>query len=237
MGVIVNADDFGKSDDINAAIDLAFDRGLISRTTLMTNMPAAKAAMDIAVEKGYSNSVGIHLNLTQGVPLSQEMSKDRVMCDENGMFTADFARNLKTRFFLPAKTSQNVEAELRAQLDEYARLGGTLWHIDSHHHVHTDYSVWRVLKKVIKDYPVTSVRIGRNMYRGGNILMRIYKILLNASIRGTFNKKADLFGSKEDYDIYLKAFDDKKCEEFIENKTIEVMVHPQFNEKGELICE
>lgn len=237
MGVIVNADDFGKSDEINAAIDLAFERGLINRTTLMTNMPAAKSAMDIANKKGYAEKVGIHLNLTQGIPLTEAMSKDLLMCDEKGIFTADFARNLKTRFFLPAKTSKNVEAELRAQLDEYAKLGGTLWHIDSHHHVHTDYSIWRILRKVIKDYPITSVRIGRNMYRGGNVLMRIYKILLNASIRSTFRKKADLFGSKEDYDAYMKTFDDKKSEDFIENKSIEVMVHPQFDEKGELLCE
>lgn len=237
MGVIVNADDFGKSTDINEAIDLSFSKGLIDRTTLMTNMPAAKEAMSIAKDKGYAQKVGIHLNLTQGVPLTKEMQMDPVMCNSEGVFTANFARNLKTRFFVPKSTAENINRELRAQLDEYKKLGGTLWHIDSHHHVHTDYSVWRQLKKVLKDYPVTSVRLSRNMYRGGNKLMKIYKWLLNASIRKFCQSNCDLFGSKADYEEYIKAFDDRKLEELKGTNNIEIMVHPMFDDKGELICE
>ena len=41
MSVIVNADDFGISEEVNNAIKLAFERGLIQRTTLMVNMPYA----------------------------------------------------------------------------------------------------------------------------------------------------------------------------------------------------
>ena len=71
------------------------------------------------------------------------------MCNNAGEYTADFARNMKTRFFLPGSTRLAVEEEIRAQFDRYAELGGTLWHIDSHHHVHTDPSVWRILKRVL----------------------------------------------------------------------------------------
>lgn len=229
MALIVNADDFGKSREVNEAICEAFEKGIIDRTTLMTNMPNAKEAMELAKEKGFSDKVGIHLNLTSGRPFTKDMAADPVMCNSSGEFSADFARSLKTRFFLPAKTRRNVEAEIRAQFDRYKELGGTLWHVDSHHHVHTDPSIWRELKKVMRDYPVTSVRLSRNMYRGGNILMRIYKKMLNASIRRQSKKRQDLFGSMPDYESFAASRPN-----LIKNHEIEIMVHPVYDADHDL---
>lgn len=232
MSLIVNADDFGISNEVNNAIAEAFEKGYINRTTLMTNMPYAKEAMDIARNRGFIDRVGIHLNLTSGRPISEGISKDTVMCDANGEFTADFARNMKTRFFLAKKTSANIEEELTAQLEEYKRLGGTLWHVDSHHHVHTDPSVWKVLKKVLKRYPVTSVRLGRNMYKGGNPLMHIYKFLLNSSIKSFCKNKENLFGSAQDYDNYTSGIEAGELVNLHDELAIEIMVHPMYDDNG-----
>lgn len=234
MGLIINADDFGIDPKVNEAIAEAFKREIINRTTLMTNMPYAKDAMELAKKEGFIDKVGVHLNLTAGKPLTSEMQADKVMCDEAGLFTAEFARNLKRRFFLPKTTGDNVEREVRAQLDEYKRLGGTLWHVDSHHHVHTDPSIWKELKKVIRDYPIVSVRLGRNMYRGGNPLMRLYKILLNRSIRARNQEKRDLFGSAADFKEYTRKMDEAALNDFVENHDIEVMLHPMYNDEGQL---
>jgi len=234
MGIIVNADDFGISNEVNEAIDLAFLKGKVNRTTLMVNMPFAVAAFDMAKEKGYDHKVGIHLNLTEGKPLTEAIRKDGIMCDENGFFTGDFVRNFKTRFFVPKKTAEHINLELRAQLEEYKRLGGSLWHIDSHHYVHTNYSVWRELKKIMRDYPITSVRLSRNMYLGGNVFKRIYKLFLNASIRSFCKTKEDLFGSMEDYEAYMEGLTKEEINLFSESKQIEIMVHPMFDQDGEL---
>ena len=229
MALIVNADDFGASESVNAAICEAFEKGLAGRTTLMTNMPFAKEAMDLARERGFIDKVGLHINLTSGVALTEEMRHDPVMCDASGKFTADFARNLKTRFFLPAATRKSVEAEIRAQLDRYKELGGTLWHIDSHHHVHTDPSIWSVIKKVIRDYPINSVRLSRNMYRGGNPLMHIFKTILNTSIRKRCCVRPDLFGSAADYEVFFAPTQSPG-----ERYNIEIMVHPVYDSDGKL---
>ncbi len=231
MALIVNADDFGISEEVNAAIAEAFEKGLVDRTTLMVNMPDAAGAMEIARKRGFADKVGLHLNLTSGKPLTREMAADRLMCGQNGEYTAEFAGCLKTRFFLPKDTRDNIGKELRAQLDEYGKLGGTLWHIDSHHHVHTDPSVWSVLQKVLKDYPVTSVRLGRNMYRGGNPLMHLYKAMLNASIRRFCNGRPRYFGSARDYAAF---------EPYIANmppdEQAEIMVHPVYDDNGN-VCD
>ncbi|MCR5687524.1 MAG: ChbG/HpnK family deacetylase [Lachnospiraceae bacterium] len=227
MALIINADDFGLNENVNSAIAEAFAKGLIDRTTLMANMPSAASAMQLAASEGFSDKVGLHINLTSGRPLTEKIACDPVMC-RGGEFTAEFARNIKTRFFLPRRTCEAVEGELRAQLDAYRELGGTLWHIDSHHHVHTDPSIWLILKKVLKDYPVTSVRLGRNMYRGGNPLMHIYKSVLNRSIRRFCRTRPDLFGSASDHESYFAGRDTARDYE------IEVMVHPVYDGEKKL---
>ncbi len=194
-------------------------------------MPGAQDAMKIAKERGFIDRVGIHINLTSGVPLTKKMRTDRVMCGEDGRFSGDFARSLRTRFFLPKETKNHLESELRAQLDMYRSLGGTLWHIDSHHHVHTDPSVYRVLRKVIRDYPVTSVRLTRNMFRGGNPLMRIYKTFFNMSVRRLCDGDPRYFGSAEDYEEYIKYRPD-----IAKDHEVEVMVHPVYD-SAQNLCD
>ncbi len=217
------------NESVNSAIAKAFSMGLIDRTTMLVNMPSAAEGMEMAQRDSFADKVGLHLNLTSGRPLTECMAKDRIMCNEAGEYTADFARNLKTRFFLPKATRDCVEAELLAQFERYAQLGGTLWHIDSHHHVHTDPSIWGILKKIIRDYPVTSVRLGRNMYRGGNPLMRIYKVILNMSIRRRCTIRSDYFGSAADYGMYTEKKPDPA-----QKYGVEVMVHPVYDSAGEL---
>lgn len=235
LGLIVNADDFGISQEVNKAIALAFSKGMINRTTLMVNMPYAAEAMEIAKREGFISKVGIHLNLTAGRPLNEELSKDAVMCDEKGQFTADFARNMKTRFFLPKATSRRVIEEIRLQLQAYGDLGGSLWHMDSHHHVHTDPSVWKAVMVGAKTFTVSSVRLGRNMYKGGNPLMHVYKWILNKSINSFSKKKSNYFGSMQDYQNWIKGMEKSQIQDFIAKNQVEIMVHPMFNEAGELV--
>ncbi len=217
------------NEGVNAAICEAFEKGLIDRTTLMVNMPFAAEAMELAQKNGFAEKVGLHLNLTSGLPLTECMKSDTVMCNTGGEFTAEFARSMKTRFFLPRRTRKNLESEIRAQLDMYRQLGGTLWHVDSHHHVHTDPSIWSVARKVFRDYPVVSVRLSRNMYRGGNPLIRLYKSLFNSSIRRICIVKPKYFGSAKEYRDFTEGVPNlsDKC-------NVEVMVHPVYDNKGAL---
>ena len=239
MAIIVNADDFGISHEINLAICEAYQKGLINRTTLMVNMPYAQEAMDMAREQGFADKVGLHLNLTAGKPLSSALSCDRVMCDENGEFTAEFARNAKLRFFFPKKTRRGVEEEIRMQLEKYRELGGLLWHVDSHHHVHTDPSVWMAFCRVVKNskkvnkgsgFPISSVRLGRNMYKGGNPILHIYKALYNSSVRRFCKVRSDYFGSAADFENFFAGAEN--ANDTISRLNIEIMVHPMYSESG-----
>ncbi len=65
------------------------------------------------------------------------------------------------------------------------------------------------------------------MYRGGNVLIRIYKVLLNGSIRKHCNNSSDYFGSSEDYE----SFTENK-HSLIDGYGVEVMVHPVYDDEG-----
>lgn len=67
------------------------------------------------------------------------------------------------------------------------------------------------------------------MYKGGNPLMRLYKTMLNASIKKRCEGNPKLFGSAEDYDAYFGGIGTVP-----EKDTIEIMVHPVYDRDGNL---
>ena len=83
--LIVNADDFGYSAQVNEAIVKAFADGLVSSTTLMPNMPGFDDAVAL-IRQGRipADSTGVHLNLFEGEPLTEQMKACRVFCGEDG---------------------------------------------------------------------------------------------------------------------------------------------------------
>jgi predicted glycoside hydrolase/deacetylase ChbG (UPF0249 family) len=104
---IVNGDDFGASPGINRGILEAHERGILTSTSLMVNMPAAAEAAALA-RRHPRLSVGIHLNLTnEGEPVVD--LDDASACRE----------------------------ELDRQIEWFVQLIGALpTHLDTHHNIH-----------------------------------------------------------------------------------------------------
>ena len=249
MSLVVNADDFGLSADVNKAIVECFEKRYIDRTTVMVNMPCAKAAAEVSRKNGFIDKVGLHINLTQGKPLTEGIAKNPLFCDENGEFNAAFYRNTLLRLHMDKKTMKDMYEEVKAQLDAYKQLGFTLDHIDSHHHVHTNYPVYKVLKKLSKEYHFSSVRLSRNLYLNGSFLINKYKKMYNKKIANICEHPTDYFGSYEDAKVYYSELrgqlgnvpsDDLeesvgKVAEFFSRHSVEIMVHPMYSDSVELV--
>lgn len=231
MDYIVNADDFGRSEEINRAICEGFSKGYINRTTIMVNMPYADQAVELAKANGFFDKVGLHINLTAGRPLTDGIKNNPLVCDKDGCFHAAFARSTKYRLYMDEQTVNQFAEEIGQQLEKYKEYGFTLWHVDSHHHVHTNYPVYRALKKLALRYHFSSIRISRNMYSGGSLFNKIYKYIYNSRICKLCDEVSDLFGSYTD-------FCDYKNQGLINesaNKKVEIMVHPEYDGAGNLI--
>lgn len=238
MALIVNADDFGKSMEVNRAITECFNRGYINRTTIMVNMPYAVEAFEMAEKNGFVDKVGIHLNLTEGAPVTTGISQNPYFCDEDGKFNQVFCHSKKLRLHMDDKSIFDIEKEIEAQYRIYTDLGFRLCHIDSHHHVHTSWPVLKALKNLSSDYKFSSIRLSRNLYRGGSKLNKIYKTIYNNQVKKICGETTDYFGSYTDcFEYFLNGntFDDERFKLFCLANDVEIMVHPGYDDEDKLI--
>lgn len=129
--LIVNADDFGVTPGVSRGIIRAHNEGIVTSTTVLANMPPAAEWVRRAQADAPGLGMGLHLNLTQGRPVSPpEAVPDLV--DESGRF---LPRDALIRR-LPQLDMAQVEREMRAQVASFQAAAGTAPdHLDSHHHI------------------------------------------------------------------------------------------------------
>ena len=94
------ADDFGFDIARNDAILDCFENNQISTTTIMANMPGFEDGVKRVFENGLQNRVGLHLNFTQGMPLTDDIKRFPVFCNVDGTFNAKFHHSKINRFIL-----------------------------------------------------------------------------------------------------------------------------------------
>lgn len=176
--VIINADDFGLSAEVNEVILNAFRLGTVSSATLMANMPAFTEACASIAQQHMQGRVGLHFNLTYGQPLTDAMYEQPLFYREGRLDLQLPRRTLS----LPPDAQRAVRAELQAQwqrcLDHDVRPS----HIDSHQHVHNLWPIGPLVAAFAGEQQVP-VRLARNLGHNIGLLKGCYKSLLNHRIR------------------------------------------------------
>ena len=219
MKIIVNADDFGINKPCTDAIVKCFSLGLLSQTTTMVNMPYYESSVEVAKANGFYGRVGLHFNLTEGIPLTKEMRECSFFCSEDGSFSGDFHRLLKTRLVISRHSAEALKKEAIAQFERYLDSGYTMMHLDSHHHVHTDFSVAKVLLPLARQYGFKTVRISRTISKEKiSVLKRVYKAVYNAYVCYSLKPLSNEFTDFEDFMAFYNCVP--------RNSTVEIMVHP-----------
>lgn len=142
--LIINADDFGYSRAVNFGIITSHVNGVLTSTTLMTNMPGTIHAINLSKEVP-NLAVGVHLALTCGKPILENVKS---LVNESGEF-----------YKLKDIESGNVNIdkeelynEWKTQIERLYSNGVKISHIDSHHHVHTFEAFREVAKELSKEY-------------------------------------------------------------------------------------
>ena len=132
--LIVNADDFGRHELINRAVEQGVTEGCLRSATLM---PGGRAfASAVAVAKSHEElGVGIHFTLANGFPVLPPEEIPSLVTGQ-GVFYDDYALFIK-RFLTGKVRLEEVRAELAAQLRKLEEAGLRLTHADSHQHLHT----------------------------------------------------------------------------------------------------
>lgn len=217
VNLIINADDFGYNEGRTRAILEFFGSGLISNTTLMVNRPFAAQAVELSRAAGVDDRIGLHLNLTEGIPLTDPIKSDPLFCDATGAFSGRFHVSLKTRLRLPLASQAVLREELAAQLQRFLDFGLPERHFDSHHHAHTDLSVAAVLFPLARDMGFRSCRLSLRVRPTSRALAKgLYKAVFNRRARKVFATA----------DAFLGMGEFLRCLALWEGRTVEVMTHP-----------
>jgi len=154
--LIVSADDFGLSLEVNEAVERAHRNGILRSASLMVGADATGDAIRRAHELP-SLRVGLHLVLVNGRPIlpAREVAP---LVDRRG----DFPRNLVSagfRFFFHPGARKALEAEIRAQFEAFAKTGLYLDHVNAQNHMHVHPTVLGIIIKVGREYGLQAMRI------------------------------------------------------------------------------
>ena len=219
--VVVVANDFGLSPQVNAGIVAAFERQLISATSLMANMPDFDAAVAVARDRGLTDRLGVHLNLSEGQAVSTEIRACPRFCDPDGALRWRH-RNV---WRLDASERRGIAAEWRAQLEKVRAAGIAPSHLDSHHHVHTALAIGTIAIAVAREAGVPTLRLSRNCGPEPGVAVRLYKRYYNWRIKSAGLSRMAYFGSAHDVRSILGTT----------AGPIEVMTHPSLDTSGQLV--
>jgi len=152
--LIVNADDFGLTEGVNRGILEAHRNGIVTSTTLLVTGAAFSSAVALARHTP-ALGVGIHLNLTEGQPVLEAHEIPSLV--KNGSFRRGLAQFSKDVVTGKVKL-QEVEAELRAQIEKAFAAAIQPAHLDGHKHVHMLPGVFGIVVRLAREYGMAGVR-------------------------------------------------------------------------------
>jgi len=152
--LVVTADDFGLSIEVNEAVRRAHREGILTCASLMIGAPAAKEAVAMARAEGLP--VGLHLTLVDGQAL---LSPKRIpdLVDAEGAFRAGLG-GPAMRLGVSARARSQAWAECGAQMDAFRATGLELDHVNAHHHFHLHPFVLTIVVELARRHG-TAVRV------------------------------------------------------------------------------
>lgn len=145
--LIVNADDFGLSDGVNAGIVRAHREGIVTSASLMVRQPGAEAAVSAARDCP-DLSVGLHLELGEWERRDGGWYLRSAWVDDSD--------------------ADAVAAEVERQLTTFrALVGRDPTHLDSHQHVHRNEPTRSILRSAALNVGVPLRHYSPIRYYGG----------------------------------------------------------------------
>ncbi|MGH9452084.1 MAG: hopanoid biosynthesis-associated protein HpnK [Terriglobia bacterium] len=156
--LIINADDFGRSAQVNAAILRAHRHGVLTSASLMVAEPAASEAA--AAARGCPElDVGLHVVACNGrslLPARQLWG----LVDASGRFPKHEAW-AGLRYAVLGSLRGKLRDEFRAQIERHLDLMGYLNHINGHHNLHLHPTLADILIDLAAEYRVPCLRLVR----------------------------------------------------------------------------
>jgi hopanoid biosynthesis associated protein HpnK len=157
--LIVNADDFGLSASVNAAVIRAHRDGILTTASLMVNEPGCAEAVKFAQENPRLG-VGLHLTFLMG---HSALSPEKVPGLVNGR--GEFSNSpvgVGVNYFFKRSLREQLRAEIHAQFAKFHATGLKLDHVNGHLHLHLHPVIFRILMEDATALRITHLRLTRD---------------------------------------------------------------------------
>ena len=159
--LITNADDFGLSPDVNAAVIRAHTEGVLTTASLMVNEDGFDEAVELA--RQYPRlGVGLHLSLVCGRSALRQAEIPNLVDAQQRFPNCPVSAGM--RFFFDPRCREQLEREVTAQFEKFSATGLTLDHVNGHLHFHLHPAVFGIVMKHARRWNVRQVRLTRDPF-------------------------------------------------------------------------
>ena len=231
MKFILNADDFGISEDTYYATIELFERRQLSSATIILSMPYSTKAIEYAL-KHPEFSFGLHLNFITDDIEKPILNKEKIpsLTTDEGYFQN--SQILRKKLLIGKINLNEIALETIAQVNFIKESGLNISHLDSHGHIHKIPSVTKTIASLKSVIGIKRMRYSQNIF-----VDNLKKKVLRPSfwLTNYFGKNikknfitTDFFFNNTNYknDNWPLMISNLKRE-----GSIEVGIHPGYNEK------
>ena len=192
--LIVNADDYGYFRCVSKGILEAATHGVVTATGVFANTIhfGEHAAW---LRDCDALDAGVHLNLTDGTPLTSDLPK--MLQRWSGRFPRTFA--MAKAILSGAIKIDTVKREWRAQIERCLEHGLKLRFLNSHEHMHMLPALLPVAKALARDYDIRHIRFPTSRLSGissaGSLFRSAVIKILETSIAVTWTLQRQIFSA------------------------------------------
>jgi predicted glycoside hydrolase/deacetylase ChbG (UPF0249 family) len=148
--LIINADDLGISPEVNRGIVIAYEKGVVTDSSLLVKGPYAQEAIE-QIKQYPSFQAGLHVDLDPLLgwesPGIERLPRQKLLEQMN---KPDFVKRVKK--------------EVDKQVTAFLNAGLIPSHIDTHHHVHGFPQIFEPLVEVMDRYGIKAIRFSKTGY-------------------------------------------------------------------------
>ncbi len=232
--LIVNADDFGYAPGINQGIVEAAARGIVTATGVLANCPDFKRQLD-ALEASEQLDIGVHLNLTHGIPLTPDMQV--LLQKRKGRFPDKI--NLIRHLVLNRINMAAVEGEWRAQIEQCISHGIKVRFLNSHEHVHMLPSLFSLIVRLARDYSIPHIRVVVSDWKAENTIGALPKNSIMEILRrfapSEYRTRSPVMLGLAQSGKLDQSYVERTLPSLKTDKVYELMCHPGYYRPGEIV--
>ncbi|GAA4508083.1 hypothetical protein GCM10023172_39670 [Hymenobacter ginsengisoli] len=228
--LIINCDDFGWDAPATQAILELGAAGQVSSTTVMANFAGDADLRTLARLASPAFSVGLHLTLNAGQPLSAASAVPSLVNSEGQFYTSS---QLWQRFLRGQVRREEMKAELAAQLHRLAGAGLTPTHADSHQHLHQYPLLGPALLGILRELGVRRVRrlTAAGRFDGRGLVLQAFAASSRLALRG-FATPGALVSTFSTEPASAAGFRRGVATAFRGASVVEFMSHPGVSERA-----